>query len=73
MAAPQVNYMCTPSNNIIIIVNAQLHAVHGFTDSRLHVQDESDTDCNTNGETIRIWENATYIAAAPECFLNQFK
>ena len=48
-------------------------AVHGFSGSQLSVQDESDTDCNTNGETITIWPNATYVATAPECVLRQIK
>lgn len=46
--------------------------VHGYTASRLFAQDDSDTDCNTNGETIRIWLNATHATTAPTCFLKQF-
>ena len=48
-------------------------AVHGYTVSRLYVQDTSDSNCNTNGETIRMWMNRTHMTTAPACFINQMR
>ena len=45
-------------------------AVHGFGGSELFVRDQSDTECNTNGETFMFWPNAE---TAPECLLNQMR
>ena len=47
--------------------------VNGYGGSRLSVQDSSDSHCNTNGETIEIWVNATHIANQSDCFLRQMR
>ena len=57
----------------MIIISLITRLVTGYTGSKLYVQDETDTKCNTNGETIKIWINRTHTELLPDCFINQMK
>ena len=47
--------------------------VPGINGSRLNVMDTTDTECSTNGETITIFVNFSYIRDYADCFATQLE
>ena len=58
---------------IYVIHKLQFTLVTGYGGSKLTVQDSSDNHCNTNGEAIEVWANATHITNTSDCFLRQIR
>lgn len=57
---------------LIIVIYDCSNLVPGSGNS-LDVVDASNSSCNTNGRTLRLWLNETHIETAPECYTNQFR
>ena len=59
--------------HILFFVFFFMCAVPGINGSRLNVMDASDTNCSTNGETITVYVNFSYIRDYAECLATQLE